>query len=130
MHIASLVLRMARKSNHAAFLAALFCACAFAQSDASANSAVAHVQVAPDPDVSTSTNATSAAATPEPADYGQRTDIGYSTNQLFEMQRSAQASRPRNIDGEQASRSYQRYLKSFETVIPEQFETGMNLKKQ
>ena len=37
---------------------------------------------------------------------------------------------PDGLDGEQASRSYQRYLKSFETTIPEHYESGLNLKKQ
>jgi hypothetical protein len=53
-------------------------------------------------------------------------DIGASTEQLLAMQRAARGQRPRPIDGEQASRSYLRYIKSFETVIPEHFSTGVN----
>lgn len=52
--------------------------------------------------------------------------IGSATEQLLAMQRTQAAQRPRPIDGEQASRSYQRYLKSFETTIPEKFETGID----
>ena len=45
------------------------------------------------------------------------------------MQTASPGVHPRTIDGEQASRSYQRYLKSFETKIPERFETGMDVKQ-
>ena len=61
---------------------------------------------------------------------GRPSQIGPATERLLDLQRHAQSERPRRIDGELASRSYQRYLKSFETAIPEQFDTGMNLKKQ
>ena len=60
----------------------------------------------------------------------RRIDIGQSTDHLLAMQRNSQSPYPRHIDGEQASRSYQRYLKSFEIAIPERFDTGMDLKKQ
>lgn len=56
----------------------------------------------------------------------ERTDIGRATQQLFSAQREAAAQQPRFIDGEQASRSYARYLKSFETDIPEFYETGID----
>ena len=93
---------------------------------------MANVQVSTEEEAQTPATASTSNPVPHPAtvDYGYRSEIGLSTNQLFALQRSAQSARPRHIDGEQASRSYQRYLKSFETAIPEQFETGMNLKKQ
>lgn len=56
--------------------------------------------------------------------------IGSATEGLLALQRNAAGARPRPIDGEQASRSYQRYLKSFETSIPEHYATGLDLKKQ
>lgn len=62
--------------------------------------------------------------------YQYRNDIGYATDSLLDMQRNAQGERTRNIDPEQARRSYQRYLKSFETDIPEKFDTGLDVKKR
>ena len=59
----------------------------------------------------------------------RRIVIGSATEQLFAMQRDLPAQRPRHIDGEQASLSYQRYLKSFETSIPEKYDTGMDVKQ-
>lgn len=56
----------------------------------------------------------------------ERTEIGLATHRLLNAQRSAQSAHPRTIDGEQASRSYARYLKSFETEIPEQYSTGID----
>lgn len=55
----------------------------------------------------------------------ERTDIGRATNNLLSAQRQAPAHTPRWIDGDQASRSYARYLKSFEREIPEVYETGV-----
>lgn len=55
--------------------------------------------------------------------------IGNATERLLAMQTASPGVHPRPIDGEQASRSYQRYLKSFETKIPERFETGLDVKK-
>lgn len=55
----------------------------------------------------------------------ERTDIGRATQQLLAAQREAPAQHPRFIDGDQASRSYERYLKSFEREIPEFYETGI-----
>ena len=63
-----------------------------------------------------------------PAQPLHRIAIGSATQRLFEMQSTLPGLRPRHIDGEQASRSYQRYLKSFETTIPEQYETGVSAK--
>lgn len=40
-------------------------------------------------------------------------DIGSAAQKLWDLQRAAPGVRPRPIDGDQASRSYQRYLKSF-----------------
>ena len=65
-----------------------------------------------------------------PVPFVGRIDIGGATNSLLSLQRASQSPHPRPIDGEQASRSYQRYLKSFETTIPEHYESGLNLKKQ
>ena len=103
-----------------------------AQTHAPASRAVASIQVAAQEEALTTATVDTTNLAPHPAtvDYGRRSEIGLSTHQLFALQRSAQSARPRHIDGEQASRSHQRYLKSFETTIPEQFETGMNLKKQ
>lgn len=53
-------------------------------------------------------------------------DMGSATEQLLARQRSAPGLRPRPIEGEQAGRSWQRYLKSFETKIPEKYETGID----
>ncbi len=55
--------------------------------------------------------------------------VGRATERLLAMQTASPGVHPRPIDGEQASRSYQRYLKSFETKIPERFETGLDVKK-
>lgn len=52
--------------------------------------------------------------------------MGEATEQLLQAQRTARAQYPRPITGEQASRSYQRYLKSFEFAIPEHFPTGLD----
>lgn len=56
-------------------------------------------------------------------------EIGAATDELFAKQRTSAAVRPRMIDGVQASRSYERYLKSFEYVIPEAFDTGTQTQK-
>lgn len=53
-------------------------------------------------------------------------DIGRGTARLLGMQRSEPGQRARPVDGAQALRSYARYLKSFETEIPEQYKTGMD----
>lgn len=55
-----------------------------------------------------------------------RERIGQATQHLFDMQRNPQHPRERSIEGEQASRSYSRYLKSFTHEIPQAFETGMS----
>lgn len=64
-----------------------------------------------------------------PVSTTHRIAIGNATEKLFAMQRDLPAQRPRHIDGEQASRSYQRYLKSFETSIPEKYDTGLDVKQ-
>lgn len=69
-------------------------------------------------------------ASPQYVEQGRRIDIGAATGDLLTMQRKSAGTHPRPIDGEQARRSYQRYLKSFETSIPDRFDTGLDLKKQ
>jgi len=63
------------------------------------------------------------------ASTAQASEIGAATDELFAKQRTSVAVRPRMIDGEQASRSYERYLKSFEYEIPEAFDTGTQTQK-
>lgn len=84
------------------------------------DNAVASVELAPAPPPHGSASV--------PASGGNA--IGSATEGLLAMQRNAIGARPRPIDGEQASRSYQRYLKSFETSIPEHYGTGLDLKKR
>ena len=57
-------------------------------------------------------------------------DIGSAAQKLWDLQRAAPGVRPRPIDGDQASRSYQRYLKSFEYPIPERFSSGLEIVKK
>ncbi len=52
--------------------------------------------------------------------------IGDATERLLALQRSAQPERKRTIDAAQATRSYQRYLKSFESEIPANYTTGID----
>lgn len=52
-------------------------------------------------------------------------DIGGGTLRLLQMQHSQPGQRARPIAGEQARRSYARYLKSFETEIPALYKTGV-----
>lgn len=54
--------------------------------------------------------------------------IGRATDHLLALQRGSPGLRPRPIAGDQASRSYQRYLKSFETDIPVLYGTGIDVK--
>lgn len=56
-------------------------------------------------------------------------EIGAATDELLAKQRAAQGSVPRMIDGEQAVRSYARYLKSFEHPLPESYEMSTSTKK-
>lgn len=60
----------------------------------------------------------------------RRIEIGSAAQALWDMQRASPGVRPRPIDGDQASRSYQRYLKSFETTIPEHYNSGLGLEKK
>lgn len=55
--------------------------------------------------------------------------VGSATERLLALQTASPGVHPHPIDGEQANRSYQRYLKSFETKIPERFDTGLDVKK-
>ena len=118
--------------------AALLLVCAGAAQ--AAESQVVEAQVAPAPNAGVPATEASVDAAAEP--YGEpsgepsrepyferRIDIGSATEALLQAQRTAKSAHPRAIDGEQASRSYQRYLKSFETAIPERFETGLNVKQ-
>lgn len=57
-------------------------------------------------------------------------EIGSATQTLWDLQRASPGVRPRPIDGDQASRSYQRYLKSFEYPIPEHYSSGLDLVKK
>lgn len=57
-------------------------------------------------------------------------DIGSAAQKLWDLQRAAPGVRPRPIDGDQASRSYQRYLKSFEYAIPERYDSGLEIVKK
>lgn len=91
--------------------------------------AVAAVEIAAAPALSATTGAPQPqAAQPAPLPTPQ-IDIGSATQALWELQRASVGTYPRSIDGEQASRSYQRYLKSFETQIPEQYNAGLGLQK-
>lgn len=55
------------------------------------------------------------------------TDVGSTTRQLFAMQsQGTNAGRPLPIPGQEASASYQRYLKSFAHPIPEFYETAVS----
>lgn len=65
-------------------------------------------------------------AQPQPHTEPRRIEVGRATNDLLALQRGSAGQRQRPIDGEQASRSYQRYLKSFETTIPEHYSTGID----
>ncbi len=128
----------------ALMISAAFARSAHAQADAPSNRAVASVEapvltaaeIAPATDaaIHASTDALAAPAAqglPEqPPRKVRHIDIGSATQDLLAMQRASPGVRPRPIDGEQASRSYQRYLKSFETTIPEHHSTGLDLKKQ
>ena len=60
----------------------------------------------------------------------RRIEIGSAAQTLWDLQRASPGVRPRPIDGDQASRSYQRYLKSFETTIPEHYNSGLGLEKK
>lgn len=92
--------------------------------------AVALPSALPDTRSAEAAPAPAAVNAPAAAAGARRIDIGSATEGLLAMQRAAASPHPRNIDGEQASRSYQRYLKSFETAIPERYSTGLDLSKR
>lgn len=127
----------ARRPTHLAALTALLAGMALsqaapAQDGLAADRGVASVEVqAPSPAQALPTamaeavaapNAPHAAALPPPR---RQIDIGRATDRLLSLQTApAQAQAPRPIPGEQARRSYARYLKSFETEIPALYKTG------
>lgn len=78
--------------------------------------------------ISTLSEAQAAPALATSVQPAHRIAIGSATERLLTMQSTLPSLRPRYIDGEQANRSYQRYLKSFETSIPEYYETGVSTK--
>ena len=90
---------------------------------------VAAVQ-APPPSAPTTTAETRHNDTPTQPLRVRSIDIGHATQTLWDLQRAAPGVRPRPIDGDQASRSYQRYLKSFEHAIPEHYDSGLGIEKQ
>ena len=55
--------------------------------------------------------------------------VGDQTNAMLALQKQSAGVRSRAIDGEQAARSYERYLKSFEHPIPEHYASGLEVKK-
>ena len=106
-----------------------------AQARSEPDRAVASVEVADAAALPDSRGAAAAPATaalpPMAYPWRQRSiNVGSATEDLLALQRAAVSAHPRNIDGEQASRSYQRYLKSFETNIPERYDTGLDLKRE
>ncbi len=107
-----------------------------AAAQAQAEREVAAVEVAQySPAAEPASNAPAASAPqsdpqPHPPLRVRSIDIGSATQTLWEMQRASPGVRPRPIDGEQASRSYQRYLKSFETAIPEHYTSGLGVARK
>lgn len=117
-----------RSTLSACTLAAAFC---FVTAAASAQTSSA----VPRPgDASTAASAIDAAAKPttqpqavveEEETYNLPLQVGDSTSSLFAWQRSGEVASktPRPIAGSVASRSYERYLKSFEHPIPERMSS-------
>ncbi len=115
-----------RRDPLAALCAAALSSCACAALPAAAQDGmaderrVASVQV-PAAAAGPADAATAPAVAPPPP----RIDIGHATERLLSLQASPQHTpAPRPIAGEQARRSYARYLKSFETDIPALYKTG------
>ena len=68
-----------------------------------------------------------APSSPDESASSPTTHIGDVTHQLLSMQaQGTQAGKHLSIPGQEASASYQRYLKSFEHPIPEFYETAVN----
>ncbi|MGJ8668533.1 MAG: DUF3613 domain-containing protein [Oceanococcus sp.] len=63
------------------------------------------------------------------ANAAESPSVGERTQQWLDLHKSgAQAStEERPLDGDVAKRNYQRYLKSFESDVPEEFETGVSV---
>jgi hypothetical protein len=72
--------------------------------------------------------ATDPAATPSSAVPTAAAQVGDATRDLVALQRGGTAASPneRGIAGDVASRSYQRYLKSFDQPIPDRFGPTVN----
>ncbi|MHA7601552.1 DUF3613 domain-containing protein [Alicycliphilus sp. T452] len=140
MPLRTLLPRTAPLCLAASLLAALACASAQAADEAATalpNRSVAAVQASTPAGPQLPPAAPAPQALPEPAPMAaagvqpvplplRSLDMGRATEQLLAQQRSTPGVRPRPIDGEQAGRSWQRYLKSFETPIPAKYETGMD----
>ena len=64
---------------------------------------------------------TASAADPKP--------IGQDTQKWIDLQKSSEQASPdeRPLSGDVAKRTYQRYLRSFEADVPQEFETGVNV---
>lgn len=135
--------RAARRLMPAVALAigAAFAAAAHAQADQAPSRVVASVETQLSTEVDSAPIANAAHAALPASDLARnqtqpialpvrRIDIGSATQALLDLQRASPGARPRPIDGDQAGRSYQRYLKSFETSIPEHYGTGLELQKQ
>lgn len=120
----------AHRPAHLAVLAALLAGlalpqAALAQDGPVADRSVASIEVpAPAPALAEASAAPYAPA-PAPPPRRRQIDIGRATDSLLSLQTTpSQAQAPRPIPGEQARRSYARYLKSFETEIPALYKTG------
>lgn len=63
------------------------------------------------------------------ANAADRGSFGQSTQQWLDLQKSSEQAPAdeRPLDGDVAKRTYQRYLKSFEAEIPQEFETGVKV---
>ncbi len=57
--------------------------------------------------------------------------VGERTAQWLELHKSAEqaSDEQRPLNGDVAKRNYQRYLKSFETEVPEEFDAGVDVRQ-